>query len=127
TADVFTPSCDQTLVCFYTKFAIYILAMKAESTFKTTEIKFKLDEEFNETAVHGRNVKSTFTLENGKFVQKQNSDGKTSTLYIDTPDRTTGERCSRSYNKGDCKPAPMIYALINSAIIVTEGRKPSHN
>uniref|UniRef100_A0A3P9LMT1 Lipocalin/cytosolic fatty-acid binding domain-containing protein n=1 Tax=Oryzias latipes TaxID=8090 RepID=A0A3P9LMT1_ORYLA len=72
----------QTLVCFYTKFAIYILAMKAESTFKTTEIKFKLDEEFNETTVHGRNVKSTFTLENGKFVQKQNSDGKTSTLYI---------------------------------------------
>uniref|UniRef100_A0A8C8A072 Lipocalin/cytosolic fatty-acid binding domain-containing protein n=1 Tax=Oryzias sinensis TaxID=183150 RepID=A0A8C8A072_9TELE len=73
---------DQTLVCFYTKFAIYILAMKAERTFKTTEIKFKLDEEFNETTVHGKNVKSTFTLENGKFVQKQNSDGKTSTLYI---------------------------------------------
>uniref|UniRef100_A0A3P9JH32 Lipocalin/cytosolic fatty-acid binding domain-containing protein n=1 Tax=Oryzias latipes TaxID=8090 RepID=A0A3P9JH32_ORYLA len=55
----------------------------SESTFKTTEIKFKLDEEFNETTVHGRNVKSTFTLDNGKFVQKQNSDGKTSTLYID--------------------------------------------
>uniref|UniRef100_A0A8C7XIR8 Cellular retinoic acid-binding protein 1 n=1 Tax=Oryzias sinensis TaxID=183150 RepID=A0A8C7XIR8_9TELE len=63
-----------------------LISMKAESTFKTTEIKFRLGEEFDETTVDGRNVKSTFTLDNGKLVQKQNWDGKTSTLEREIQD-----------------------------------------
>lgn len=34
-----------------------VVSMKAESTFKTTEIKFKLNEEFDETTVDGRKTK----------------------------------------------------------------------
>lgn len=33
------------------------ISMKAESTFKTTEIKFKLNEEFEETTADGRKTK----------------------------------------------------------------------
>ncbi|XP_041844007.1 fatty acid binding protein 4b [Melanotaenia boesemani] len=57
-----------------------VISMKAESTFKTTEIKFKLNEEFDETTVDGRNTKSIFTFENGKLMQKQMWEGKTTTL-----------------------------------------------
>lgn len=34
-----------------------LISMKSESTFKTTEIKFKLGEEFEETTADGRNTK----------------------------------------------------------------------
>lgn len=34
-----------------------VVSMKSESTFKTTEIKFKLDEEFDETTADGRKTK----------------------------------------------------------------------
>lgn len=34
-----------------------VISLKSESTFKTTEIKFKLDEEFDETTADGRNTK----------------------------------------------------------------------
>lgn len=34
-----------------------LVSLKAESTFKTTEIKFKLNEEFEETTADGRNTK----------------------------------------------------------------------
>lgn len=40
-----------------------VLSMKSESTFKTTEIKFKLNEEFEETTADGRKTKTTITLE----------------------------------------------------------------
>lgn len=33
------------------------ISLKAESTFKTTEIKFKLNEEFEETTADGRKTK----------------------------------------------------------------------
>uniref|UniRef100_A0A3P9IG40 Cellular retinoic acid-binding protein 1 n=1 Tax=Oryzias latipes TaxID=8090 RepID=A0A3P9IG40_ORYLA len=70
-----------------------LISMKAESTFKTTEIKFRLGEEFDETTVDGRNVKSTFTLDNGKLVQKQNWDGKTSTLEREIQDGKLIAKC----------------------------------
>lgn len=87
-----------------------VVSMKAESTFKTTEIKFKLNEEFDETTVDGRKTKvgnllslckstlfffhfnlaapltaqhdfqTVFTLENGKLVQRQMWDGKETIL-----------------------------------------------
>ncbi|KAM4581382.1 fatty acid binding protein 4b [Odontesthes bonariensis] len=71
-----------------------VITIKAESTFKTTSIKFKLDEEFDETTVDGRNVKSIFTLENGKLVQKQTWDGKTTTLDREVQDRKLVARCA---------------------------------
>ncbi|KAL8607750.1 hypothetical protein ACOMHN_039423 [Nucella lapillus] len=41
------------------------------STFKSKELKFKLGEEFDEETMDGRKVKSTFTVEGDKIVQKQ--------------------------------------------------------
>ncbi|XP_037777785.1 sodium/calcium exchanger regulatory protein 1-like [Penaeus monodon] len=49
-------------------------AMKTTTTFKTTEIKFKLGEEFEETTADGRVVKSTITLDGNKLVHKQVGD-----------------------------------------------------
>ncbi|KAG7476152.1 fatty acid-binding protein, adipocyte-like [Solea senegalensis] len=43
-----------------------VVSMKSESTFKTTEIKFKINEEFDETTADGRQTKTTITFENGK-------------------------------------------------------------
>ncbi|KAM3615159.1 uncharacterized protein V6R79_024177 [Siganus canaliculatus] len=57
-----------------------VITMKSESTFKTTEIKFKLNEEFDETTADGRNTKTVITLDNGKLVQVQTWDGKKTTL-----------------------------------------------
>ena len=57
-----------------------VISMKSESTFKTTEIKFKLNEEFEETTADGRKTKTIVTLDNGKLVQLQSWDGKKTTL-----------------------------------------------
>lgn len=75
------------------------ISMKSQTTFKTTEIKFKLNEEFDETTADDRKTKvrllfpglfcfftrrmcfqTLVTLENGKLIQKQTWDGKTTTL-----------------------------------------------
>ncbi|XP_037602384.1 fatty acid binding protein 7, brain, a [Sebastes umbrosus] len=52
------------------------VVVKTQSTFKNTEISAKLGEEFDETTVDDRNVKSTFTMEGAKLVQVQKWDGK---------------------------------------------------
>lgn len=44
------------------------------STFKSTTIKFKLGEEFDEETLDGRKVKSTMTLEGNKLIQDQKGD-----------------------------------------------------
>lgn len=41
------------------------------STLKTTAIKFKLNEEFDEETIDGRKVRTTITLEGDKLVQTQ--------------------------------------------------------
>ncbi|XP_022064016.1 fatty acid binding protein 4b [Acanthochromis polyacanthus] len=69
------------------------ISMKSESTFKTTEIKFKLNEEFDETTADGRNTKTTITFENGKLVQKQSWDGKTTTLEREIKDGKLTAKC----------------------------------
>lgn len=51
---------------------VYIL--KTITTFKTTEIKFKLGEEFQETTADGRTVKSTITLDGNKMIHNQLGD-----------------------------------------------------
>lgn len=44
------------------------------STFKSTSIKFKLGEEFDEETLDGRKVKSIITLDGNKLVQEQKGD-----------------------------------------------------
>jgi len=48
--------------------------IKQVTTFKTTEIKFKLGEEFDETTADGRVVKSTITLDGNTLKHKQVGD-----------------------------------------------------
>ncbi|CAB1350652.1 unnamed protein product [Coregonus sp. 'balchen'] len=57
-----------------------IICVKSQSTFKTVEIKFKLNEPFEETTADDRKTMTVFTLENGNLVQKQNWDGKETTI-----------------------------------------------
>ncbi|XP_023680092.1 fatty acid-binding protein, liver-like [Paramormyrops kingsleyae] len=57
-----------------------VVCMKSQSTLKSTEVKFKLDEEFDETTADDRKTKTVVTLENGKLIQKQTWDGKQTTI-----------------------------------------------
>lgn len=50
-----------------------------ESTFKNTEITFKLGEPFDETTLDGREVKSVVTMDGNTLVHKQGGD-KPSTI-----------------------------------------------
>ncbi|XP_033836790.1 fatty acid binding protein 4b [Periophthalmus magnuspinnatus] len=71
-----------------------VISMKAQSTFKTTEISFKLNEEFDETTADDRKTKTTFTFENGKLVQKQTWDGKTTILEREIQDGKLVAKCT---------------------------------
>ncbi|XP_070604083.1 fatty acid-binding protein, adipocyte-like [Erythrolamprus reginae] len=53
-----------------------VITIKTESSFKNTEISFKLKEEFEETTADDRKVKSIVTLDNGSLNQVQKWDGK---------------------------------------------------
>ncbi|CAL8361664.1 unnamed protein product [Arctogadus glacialis] len=57
-----------------------VISMKTQSTFKSTEIKFKLDEEFEERTADDRVTKTIVSFNNGKLVQKQTWDGRSTTL-----------------------------------------------
>merc|ERR1712200_189383 len=70
-----------------------VITLKSQSTFKSTEIKFKLNEEFDETTADDRNTKTTVTLENGKLVQKQTWDGKSTTLEREIQDGKLVAKC----------------------------------
>ncbi|XP_029705160.1 fatty acid-binding protein, brain-like [Takifugu rubripes] len=47
------------------------VVVRTQSTFKNTEISFKLGEEFDETTTDDRNCKSTVSLEGDKLVHVQ--------------------------------------------------------
>lgn len=49
-------------------------SLKTITTFKTTEINFKLGEKFTETTADGRVVQSTITLDGNKMIHKQEGD-----------------------------------------------------
>ncbi|XP_015510478.1 fatty acid binding protein isoform X1 [Neodiprion pinetum] len=51
--------------------------LKTTSTFKNSEIKFKLGEEFDEETLDGRQVKTVMTREGNKFIQVQKGDKET--------------------------------------------------
>jgi len=48
--------------------------IKTATSFKTTEIKFKLGQEFDETTADGRNVKTVITKDGNKLIQTQKGD-----------------------------------------------------
>ncbi|XP_053201588.1 fatty acid-binding protein-like [Panonychus citri] len=50
------------------------ITFKSISTFKTSETKFKLNEEFEEKRMDGVTCKSTVTQEGNKLIQKQQSE-----------------------------------------------------
>ncbi|XP_077432692.1 fatty acid binding protein 4b [Vanacampus margaritifer] len=70
-----------------------LITMRSESTFKTKEIKFKLNEEFDENTADDRNTKTIITFENGKLVQKQTWDGKSTTLEREIQDGKLTAKC----------------------------------
>jgi fatty acid-binding protein 3 len=51
--------------------------MKTQSTFKNSEIKFKLGEEFDEETPDGRKVKSVITLDGNKMTHIQKGEKET--------------------------------------------------
>ncbi|XP_012518654.1 PREDICTED: fatty acid-binding protein, adipocyte [Propithecus coquereli] len=57
-----------------------MITIKSESTFKNTEISFKLGQEFDEVTADDRKVKSTITLDGGVLVHVQKWDGKSTTI-----------------------------------------------
>lgn len=80
--------------------------LRSESTFKNTEIVFKLGEEFDETTADGRKVKTTMTLEgDNKLIHKQKGDPDstlTRTIEGDTLTMTLeakGVKSTRVYKK----------------------------
>ncbi|XP_071396829.1 fatty acid-binding protein, heart [Centroberyx affinis] len=56
------------------------VTLKTKSTFKNTEINFKLGEEFDETTADDRKVKSLVTLDGEKLVHVQKWNGKETSL-----------------------------------------------
>uniref|UniRef100_A0A3B3SHU2 Fatty acid binding protein 3, muscle and heart n=1 Tax=Paramormyrops kingsleyae TaxID=1676925 RepID=A0A3B3SHU2_9TELE len=84
------------------------VTLRTQSTFKNTEISFKLGEEFDETTADDRKVKSVVTLDGDKMVHIQKWDGKETTLVREVSDNsltltlTLGDVVStRSYVKGE--------------------------
>ncbi|XP_003219598.1 fatty acid-binding protein, adipocyte [Anolis carolinensis] len=57
-----------------------VITIRTESSFKNTELSFKLGEEFDETTADDRKVKSLVTLDNGVLVHLQKWDVKETTL-----------------------------------------------
>ncbi|XP_042297147.1 fatty acid-binding protein, heart [Sceloporus undulatus] len=62
------------------------ITIKTQSTFKSTEINFKLAEEFDETTADDRHVKSIVTLDEGKLVHVQKWEGKETSLVRELKD-----------------------------------------
>merc|ERR1711915_125140 len=71
-----------------------VVTLKAQSTFKNSEISFKLGEEFDETTADDRKTKTTFTMDNGKLVQKQTWDGKSTTIEREVQDGKLVAKCT---------------------------------
>ncbi|XP_076006168.1 fatty acid-binding protein, heart-like [Genypterus blacodes] len=70
-----------------------VICMKAQSSFKTTEVKFKLDEPFDETTADDRKTKTVVNLENGKLVQKQTWSGKETNIEREITDGKLIAKC----------------------------------
>ncbi|XP_076152214.1 fatty acid binding protein 7, brain, a [Alosa pseudoharengus] len=60
--------------------------VKTLSTFKNTEISFKLGEEFEETTADDRKVKAVISMDGNKLLHVQKWDGKESTFVREIKD-----------------------------------------
>uniref|UniRef100_A0ABI7W7T9 Lipocalin/cytosolic fatty-acid binding domain-containing protein n=1 Tax=Felis catus TaxID=9685 RepID=A0ABI7W7T9_FELCA len=83
-----------------------IITIRTESTFKNTEISFKLGQEFEETTADNRKTKSTVTLSRGSLNQVQKWDDKETTIKRKLVDgkmvvecKMKGVVCTRIYEK----------------------------
>lgn len=83
--------------------------LRTESTFKTTEISFKLNEEFDETTADGRKVKTTMTVDGDKKLIQSQKGTTDSTLTRELTDDNTmvltceakGVKCTRNYKRAN--------------------------
>jgi len=83
------------------------ITIKTTTTFKTTEIKFKPGQEFDETTADGRDVKSVINWEGDKLVQVQKGKKETKltrewageelTMVLTVDDVV----CTRKYKRSD--------------------------
>ncbi|XP_064444232.1 myelin P2 protein isoform X2 [Mirounga angustirostris] len=83
-----------------------VITIRTESTFKNTEISFKLGQEFEETTADSRKTKSIVTLSRGSLNQVQKWDGKETTIKRKLVDgkmveecKMKGVVCTRIYEK----------------------------
>ncbi|XP_019405274.1 PREDICTED: fatty acid-binding protein, adipocyte-like [Crocodylus porosus] len=74
-----------------------VITIKTESTFKNTEISFRLGEEFEETTADDRRVRSIITLEGGTLKQLQKWDGKETTIKRKLVDGNLLVECSMNH------------------------------
>ncbi|KAH0617609.1 hypothetical protein JD844_016036 [Phrynosoma platyrhinos] len=82
------------------------ITIRTESTFKNSQITFKLGQEFQETTADDRKTKTVITLERGALVQVQKWNGKESTIRRKIVDGKMvaecvmkGVTCTRVYEK----------------------------
>ncbi|KAK0145932.1 Fatty acid-binding protein, heart [Merluccius polli] len=62
--------------------------LETKSTFKNSEINFKLNEEFEETTADDRHTKSLITVDGNKMMHIQKWDGKETSLIREVNDNT---------------------------------------
>ncbi|KAM9308630.1 myelin P2 protein-like [Gastrophryne carolinensis] len=82
------------------------ICLKTESTLKTTELKFKLGEEFEETTADNRKTRTVITCDDGVLTQVQKWNGKETTIKRELKNGqlvvtcTMGDvTCVRTYDK----------------------------
>ncbi|XP_032437721.1 fatty acid-binding protein, heart-like [Xiphophorus hellerii] len=71
-----------------------MICMKSQSAFKTTEVKFKLNEPFDETTADDRKTRTVVSLDNGKLIQKQSWDGKETNIEREISDGKLVAKCT---------------------------------
>ncbi|CAL8296778.1 unnamed protein product [Lota lota] len=69
------------------------ICLKMLSSFKTTEVKFRLNQPFNETTPDGRDTTNIVSLENGKLLQIQSWDSKETTIEREIVDGKLVTKC----------------------------------
>ncbi|TFK10931.1 cytoplasmic aconitate hydratase [Platysternon megacephalum] len=82
------------------------ITIKTESTFKSSQLSFKLDEKCEENTLDGRKVQTLVTLDGNTLTQLQQWDGKESTITRKIEDGKlvvecdmNGCKCTRVYQK----------------------------
>ncbi|NWH75489.1 FABP4 protein, partial [Piaya cayana] len=77
------------------------MTIKTESTFKNTEVSFKMGEEFDEVTADDRKTKNIITLDNGVLNQVQKWDGKETIIKRKLVDANLVVECTM--NNVTCK------------------------